>query len=133
MPLWFALLILPAFAVAEKVSLKDAIDRALTRNMELHAQRLQVRQAEQDIRRVAGEFGPKFEALAGIGPITRATGNATQSTEDKGSFGRIILGKFTLTQPLFTWGRKGNYDNAARAGGTRKGGRTLGQGGGRTL
>lgn len=103
-------------ASAEVLSLKEAINLALSQNGELKAQRWQVRQAEQDIRRVGGEFGPHFEALGGVGPITRATGNATASTEVKGSIGRMFLGKFSLTQPLFTWGRKGNYKNAAQAG-----------------
>mgnify|MGYP001067837226 FL=1 len=103
-------------ASAEKLNLKDAIERALLQNGELRAQGLQIRQAEQDVRRVSGEFGPKFEALGGIGPITRATGNATASSEEKGSIGRMLIGKFSLTQPLFAWGRKGNYNNAALAG-----------------
>ena len=111
------LLLLLAFtARAETLDLRQAIDRAMAHNGELKAQRLQIKQAEQDIRRVGGEFGPHFEALAGVGPITKATGNATVSTEDKSTFGRMILGKLSLTQPLFTWGRKGNYESAAKAG-----------------
>jgi outer membrane protein len=102
-------------AHAEKITLKDAIERALLQNAELRAQGMQIRQAEQDVRRVSGEFGPRFEALGGIGPITRATGNVTNSTEEKGSIGRMLIGKFSLTQPLFSWGRKGNYTNAAMA------------------
>lgn len=96
--------------------MKEALDRASNQNQELAAQRLQIKQAEQDIRRVGGEFGPRLEALAGIGPITKATGNATNSVEDKSSFGRMLLGKLSLTQPLYTWGRKDNYYNAATAG-----------------
>jgi outer membrane protein TolC len=85
-------------------------------NAELRAQRLQELQAAQDLRRVGGEFGPRFEALVGMGPITKASGNATASVEDKSSIGRMFIGKLSLTQPLFTWGRKGNYENAATAG-----------------
>ncbi len=109
-------LLLPLFAAAEPVSLPDAIALALKQNGELLAQRLQAIQAKEDIRQVQGEFGPKLEALAGIGPITRATGNATSSHEEKGSFGRMILGKISITQPFYTWGRKTNYENAATAG-----------------
>jgi outer membrane protein TolC len=110
------LLLLPQIASAEALSLKEALLRAEKQNQELVAQRLQIKQAEQDIRRVGGEFGPHLEALAGIGPITKATGNATNAVEDKSSFGRMLLGKLSLTMPLYTWGRKDNYGNAAKAG-----------------
>jgi outer membrane protein TolC len=103
-------------ARAEPYTLKAAIDTALAHNGELKAQKLEVSQAEQDIRRVHGEFAPKFEAVAGVGPITKAIGNATSSTEYKSSFGRMFMGKFTLTAPLLTWGREGSYENAATAG-----------------
>lgn len=107
-------LAIPAFA--QPLTLKEALDLAGKQNGELRAQRLQIEQAESDVRRVSGEFGPRFEALAGVGPITRANGNATGSSEDKGSFGRMIIGKLSITQPLYTWGRKDNYENAALAG-----------------
>lgn len=110
------LLLLPLFAKAEKVDLPSAINRALSANMELRAQRFQEKQSAQDIRRVSGEFGPRFEAMVGVGPITKADGNSDYSVEDKRSLGRIWLGKFSLTQPIYTWGRKSNYLNAARAG-----------------
>lgn len=109
-------LLISALASAEALTLKEALERASKQNGELRAQRLQVSQAEQDIRRVGGEFGPRLEALAGVGPITKASGNATSATEDKSSFGRMIIGKLSLTQPLYTWGRKSNYQNAAEAG-----------------
>lgn len=115
MKIWL-LLLLPFAAQAEKLPLREAIDRALRFNFELRAQRLQEKQAAEDLNRVHGEFGPRLEALVGIGPITKATGDATQSVEDKDSFGRIILGKVSLTQPIYTWGRKTNLENAARAG-----------------
>lgn len=111
-----SILFLAPGAQALELTLQESITRALEGNVDLRAQRIQEKQAAQDIRRVSGEFGPRLEALVGVGPMTRASGNATVSVEDKNSFGRMFLGKFTLTQPLFTWGRKANYENAARAG-----------------
>ncbi len=103
-------------AQAASLGLRESIDFALAHNGELRAQRFQIQQAEQDVGRVSAEFGPHFEALAGIGPITRATGNATEANEDKNTFGRTILGKISVTQPLYAWGRRTNYKNAAHAG-----------------
>ena len=100
----------------EKLSLREAIDRALDRNGELRSQRLQIEQAADEIGRARGEFGPRIEAVLGIGPITKAEGNATFVREDTGIWGRTVFGKISLLQPLYTWGRKGNYENAARAG-----------------
>lgn len=110
------LLLIPGLARAEALSLKEALDRAMKQNQEVVAQRLQIRQAEEDVNRVDGEFGPKIEALAGIGPITKAMGNANYSVEDKSTFGRMLLGKLSYTHPLYSWGRKDNYSNAALAG-----------------
>lgn|GEM_PF-5264409 len=104
------------FAAVEKLSLREAIDRALDRNGELRSQRLQIEQAADEIGRARGEFGPRIEAVLGIGPITKAEGNATFVREDTGIWGRTVFGKISLLQPLYTWGRKGNYENAARAG-----------------
>lgn len=113
----FALLV-SAFAAhaAEELTLGQAIDRALTGNQELRAQRLQEKQAATDIQRVGGEFGPKLEATVGMGPITKAEGNSISVVEDKRVIGRTIIGQFSLTVPLYTWGRKSNYLEAAMAG-----------------
>jgi outer membrane protein TolC len=105
-----------AMAAPEEISLSDAIGRALQQNGELKAQRLQEKQAAADVDRVGGEFGPRLEALVGIGPITQAYGDSTKVVEDKTKFGRMILGQFTFTYPLYTWSRKSDYEKAAEAG-----------------
>jgi outer membrane protein TolC len=107
---------LSAHAAPEELTLGQAIDRALQGNQEIRAQRLQEKQAATDIGRVGGEFGPKVEATLGIGPITKAEGNAINVVEDKKVIGRTIIGQVSLTVPLYTWGRKGNYLDAAMAG-----------------
>jgi outer membrane protein len=112
----FLTLFLATFCAAEPLTLSTALKIAETQNKEIQAQGFQVTQSNQDIRRVHGEFGPKFEAMAGVGPITRATGNYLGSTTDNDHWGRIFLGKFTLTQPLYTFGRKSSYLQAAEAG-----------------
>ena len=103
-------------AAVEKLALKDALTRASERNAELRSQRLQVNQAEADLGRARGEFGPRLEGLLGIGPITKAQGNATFVIEDKDTWGRTLFGKISFTQPLYTWGRKSDYETAAKAG-----------------
>jgi len=106
----------PCLAAVEKLTLRESIARALERNGDLRSQRLQVEQSAEEIGRARGEFGPRFEALFGVGPITKAEGNSTFVKEDTGVWGRTIFGKISVLQPLYTWGRKKNYENAARAG-----------------
>jgi outer membrane protein len=103
-------------AAVEKLTLRESIERAMERNGDLRSQRLQVEQAANEIGRARGEFGPRIEALLGIGPITKAEGNSTFVREDRDTWGRTLFGKITLMQPLYTWGRKSNYENAALAG-----------------
>lgn len=109
-------LLLSTLAFAQDIGLAEALERASHGNMELRAQRFQEVQAYSDVRRVRGEFGPHVELLAGGAPITKATGNASVSVEDKSTIGRIIVGKLTATQPIYTWGRWSDYRNAAHAG-----------------
>lgn len=111
-----ALVSVSAEAAPEKLALPAAIDRALSRNGDLRSQRMQVEQAAEEIGRARGEFGPRIEGLLGIGPITKAEGNSTFVREDSSTWGRTLFGKISLVQPLYTWGRKSNYENAARAG-----------------
>ena len=105
----------PANAV-ELVPLREALNRASEQNGELRAQRIQVDQAEADVGRASGEFGPRLEALLGIGPITKAEGNSTYVVENSDVWGRMFFGKISLAAPLYTWGRKTDYETAARAG-----------------
>lgn len=110
----FFLLAVNSFATS--IGLTEAVDLALKNNKELLSQQMQVRQASTEVKRVHAEFGPRLEALGGVGPITKASGNATNAVEEKGTLGRMIMGRFTLSLPIYAWGRKTNYKNAAQAG-----------------
>ncbi|RYZ93840.1 MAG: TolC family protein, partial [Proteobacteria bacterium] len=57
-----------------------------------------------------------IDAMMGIGPITKAEGNSITVVEDKSVIGRSIIAQASLTVPLYTWGRRGNYMEAALAG-----------------
>ena len=114
--MWLLLLASVHAYAAESLTLPQSIDRALTHNKELKSQKWKTDQAESDRQRVGAEFGPHIEALAGIGPITKAIGNAALSTEYKSSYGRMIMGKISVTQPLYAWGRSARYLDAAQAG-----------------
>lgn len=108
--------LLAAQAGAAGLSPRELVELALGANNELRAQREQERAAGTEIDRVSGEFGPRIEAVVGVGPNTRATGNAISVVEDKGSFGRTFLADLKLTQPLYAWDRSSDYSAAARAG-----------------
>lgn len=110
------LLVFSAFSFAGEFTLSDALFSAEKQNQELVAQGFQIEQSKYDIDRAKGEFGPKIDVLAGVGPIPRATGNALQSSTDTSHWGRTVIGKLTLTQPIYTFGRRANYVEAASAG-----------------
>lgn len=112
----FSFLFFSVFAFSGQVTLQEALTSAEKQNQELAAQSYQIEQAKFDIDRAKGEFGPKVDALVGVGPIPRATGNALQSSTDTSHWGRTVLGKLTLTQPIYTFGRRSNYLEAASAG-----------------
>lgn len=112
----FFLLVFSALSHAGEFTLAEALLSAERQNQELAAQGFQIEQSKYDIDRAKGEFGPKIDALAGVGPIPRATGNALQSSTDTSHWGRTIIGKLTLTQPIYTFGRRSNYLEAATAG-----------------
>lgn len=108
----------PLLAVASpvKISLRDAIILGLASNAELRAQRLQEKQAQSDERLVYGEFGPKLDGLAAVGPIPGAVGNAASGSQDLRVWGRMGIAKLSITQPIYTWGRKSDYLDAAAKG-----------------
>ncbi len=110
------LLVFSALSFAGEFTLSDALLSAEKQNQELAAQGFQIEQSRYDIDRAKGEFGPKIDVLAGVGPIPRATGNALQSSTDTSHWGRTVIGKLTLTQPIYTFGRRANYVEAASAG-----------------
>ncbi|MCO5141686.1 MAG: TolC family protein [Oligoflexia bacterium] len=112
--IFFLLVSITVFA--QTLNINDAIRIGLEKNQEIKSQEWQLKQAEADYDQVISEFAPKLEGTFGIGPITKAEGNATRSIEDKGVLGRMLMGKITVTQPLYTWGRRSNYKNAAIAG-----------------
>lgn len=105
-----------ASATAIKLSLQEAISHALSQNAELAAERTTVAQASADRDRVAGEFGPHIEALAGVGPNYAATGDVLYGSTNHSKWGRTFLGNISVTQPLYSFGRRASYERAAEAG-----------------
>lgn len=106
----------PALAEPVRITLSEALERGKKSNGEILSELQKVEQAKADIARVDGEFGPKIEGTAGLGPMTAARGNALNSIESRNDIGAVFLGSLELTQPIFTWGRKAAYQNAAEHG-----------------
>lgn len=103
-------------AAPVRLSLEQALARGFSQNMELKAESAKVEQAIADIDRVYGEFGPHIQGTAGLGPITKTTGNALHSQEDSSKWGAAFLGRLEFTQPIYAWNRKSDYLTAARHG-----------------
>jgi outer membrane protein len=99
-----------------RLNISEAINKGVQSNMELRSESAKVNQALADIDRVHGEFGPRIEGKAGLGPTTKATGNALSSRTQSNRWGAIFLGQLEFTQPIFTWGRKTDYLRAADLG-----------------
>lgn len=108
----------PCLAADDVVTMdaRTAIDLGLERNKSLAAAKQQILQARADVDRVDGEFGPRIKLQAGVGPMTAATGNAVRSEVDTSDWGAIVLGSAEVTQPIYTFGRKADYANAAENG-----------------
>lgn len=105
-----------AAPVEAKLSLNQAIAAALTQNADLRSARFLAEQAQADIERARAEFSPKVEGKAGVGPTTRVSGNALRSESNSKDWGAAFIGTLELTQPIFTFGRRADYLNAARHG-----------------
>lgn len=99
-----------------EINIHTALKRGLSDNQNIASIRARVNQAKADVDRVSGEFGPRIQLKAGVGPMTRATGNAISSTVDTSDWGAIVLGSVEVTQPLWTFGRKDDYERAAEHG-----------------
>ncbi len=110
------LLCFSASAHAEKVELREAIQRAMDWNGEVRAQKKVEIQAEADRDRAKGEFGWRLQGLTAVAPITKAEGNATFAQEDKNVWGRTYIGKYEFIQPLYSFGRDRDYLDAAERG-----------------
>lgn len=101
---------------ATTMSLKDALERVSTQNLEFAIEEYKIEQAQTDIARVKAEFNPKLDATLGAGPINKATGDSLNSTEDKNRWGALYIGSIEFTWPIYSWGRKSDYLKAANAG-----------------
>lgn len=106
----------PAGSGPVEFNIREALARGLRDNKNMQSIRERIRLAKADVDRVSGEFGPRIQLKAGVGPMTRATGNAVQSAVDTSDWGAIVLGSVEVTQPLWTFGRKDDYERAAQYG-----------------
>ena len=93
------------------VSLKDAIELAKKNNLEIKAETYKAPIAETDLTLIRGEFFPKINATAGIGPINGKTGNVL-GYQDTNSWGTEWIASIEAKIPLFVWGRSDNLKRA---------------------
>jgi outer membrane protein TolC len=93
------------------VTLKEAIELAKKNNLEIKAEKYKAPIAETDLTLIRGEFFPKINATAGIGPINGKSGNAL-GYRDTNTWGAEWIASIEAKIPLFVWGRSDNLKRA---------------------
>ncbi len=87
-----------------RLSLSEAIEKVLQKNLDLQVERQKILAAELDILRAKGERYPRLKLMAGLGPIGGATGNAVNGSSHS-QYGLGYSANIEVHQPLYSWGR----------------------------
>ena len=109
-------LITTAFGKIKEVTLKQALDSATSNNLELKINDFKIEQATKEIGRIKGEFMPQFESTVGVGPINKVIGDSLESEISYDEWGIIVMAGLDAVWPIYAWGMKKNYLNAAKNG-----------------
>lgn len=101
-----------------RISLKHALESVDENNGELMEKRFAVKQTELDSELIERRYNPQFDIIAGVGPINKAYGNAVNSQNSEVTEIRNWRALYLLSirggLPLYSWGQKDNYLEAAR-------------------
>lgn len=104
-----------ALSKVSRVSLSEAIEKGLQKNLDLQVERKKILTAEADILRTKAERYPRLKLMTGVGPISGATGDAINGSTHP-EYGLGYSANIELHQPLYSWGRIGGAIEAARQG-----------------
>lgn len=107
----------------EVLTLQELVQMALERSPSIEMVRDEVRSARSDLKQVESAYYPQLDTTVVTGPAADATepevvnGKITDPSPD-GIFDINIFGRldFTLTQPLYTFGKLSNREKAAKQG-----------------
>ncbi len=102
------------------LTLQQLIDRAIEKSPEIGERQSGIAAARSDLEQVKGAYYPQVESLALIGPVNDAKRPAVRGTriidpspDGIGAFGKF---DFTVSQPLYTFGKLSNRKEAAYRG-----------------
>ncbi|MBL6988508.1 MAG: TolC family protein [Bacteriovoracaceae bacterium] len=95
-----------------RLSLQEAISSALASNLELKAFKHIINEQYLDVKIIKAHFKPQFESTFGVGPISKISGDALESTQDFNQWGTIFLGSIKFMWPMYAWRRKKNLIQA---------------------
>lgn len=101
-----------------KVSLQEAITQAIEKNGEIKEEIYNVEKAQLNTELVETKYYPKLEIMAGVGPINKAYGDALNSensdVKEISNWRALYLVSGKGSYPLYTWGQKSDFLNAAK-------------------
>ncbi|MCB9060189.1 MAG: TolC family protein [Halobacteriovoraceae bacterium] len=100
-----------SFTLKEILKLSENLD-------EISEMKFEAQKSQLDSEIIKGNYNPKFEVVAGIGPITEAYGNAISSQNSKitdvKNWNAVFQFSIGANYPIYTWGQKNDYLEAAR-------------------
>lgn len=103
-----------------RMTLKEALQRASLYSQDLKHKKIDIASSEKDYEAIIAEYRPHFNILFGLGPINKAYGDAIQSTDanlvEFDSWGLLVMATVESKIPIYTWGQKDDYLEAARLG-----------------
>ncbi len=102
------------------LTLQQLIDRTIEKSPEIGERRSEVVAARSELDQVKGAYYPQVESVALVGPVGDAKKPVVVGTRihDPSSDGIGIFGRFdfTVSQPLYTFGKLSNRKEAASSG-----------------
>ncbi len=104
----------------ETLSLSRALKLASVHSFKLKQFDKQLIGKQKSIEKIIAQYRPKLDILVGLGPINKAYGDALQSSDadpiEFKSWGLLAMATVEAKIPLYTWGQKENYLDAAKLG-----------------
>lgn len=102
--------------MAAPLTLKEVVKLSVNNSEELKEARLKVDKANLDLLRAESISNPTVDLTMFAAPMYETTGNTQSSKDNYSKWGVFTGGEITIIQPLFSWGIKQNYVDAAKRG-----------------
>ena len=104
-----------------RLNLRQLIERAIAASPEVGEAQSELAAVQSSVAQVEAAYYPRLESIAIVGPVEGSRTPIIQDNRIRGNSSDLGLGifgrlDFTITQPLYTFGRLSNHKEAARHG-----------------